>query len=286
MKYIVSLIGHTFFNPILFIYFSFSASAVSENIYIKGEGTNIYHLNFTIYFLFSLISAVLIYSLVKLYNRFSKNQVHLKEIVQTKHFYLQLFAYAVTILTLKSYSDGMEGNIMGFIFFPMLIFGSVAISLPYLSFLFKRFHIGKQNLDLNLRTRMLIHLFNPLLLSSLLPMQEPELKDSGIILELIAVILTITITYVFFLSIHWALFKILKKPFAISEYFGENETLNYYLPFIYGGFVFIRNGFLLKQEWFAKFELLNIFHFPMMVFIILILFMNYIRYLQKRLFVP
>lgn len=285
MKYAISLLGHFFLNPILFIYFSFVAPTLSDGIYIKVENTtNVYQLNMGFYFTFTLIVAAIVYALFFLYNKFSKYPLHLKEIAQTKFFYLQLLGYGSTALTLSVYSEGMEGNIMGFIFFPMVLLGSLCLSLPYIKMFFTHFQIGKEPIELELKLRFLIHLFNPFVINALTSVPLDPLANEGTGMKIFMVLLTIAIEYGVFLGVHWLIFKAFGKSFTVSQFFGEKEYLQYWIPYIGGFYLFIRNMILVDQKWFQEFgQYINLIHYPVFMFAMILAFANYFSYLKKYL---
>ncbi|WBX73492.1 hypothetical protein PG913_11740 [Tenacibaculum pacificus] len=218
-------------NPFSFLLFIILSSKKEAYFFTKEE-TNVTKLKVKPYLLFSVGYLTIILGITYLCNFFV--DFNFWEIFVPKNIFISVITWFVTGFTLRAYLKGMEGNIMGFIFFPMLAlsiitlftlsFSDLLSSHKFLSFSFPV-------LEINFWIRLLLHSFMPFyVLIYINSNNETEKQDFP------TSILSILILQILFFAVNWIFVYIFGSSINLSQFLGEGQTIIYYLP-ILGGFV-------------------------------------------------
>ncbi len=241
------------FSFLLFITFSFR----KESSFFTKEGTNVIKLKLVPYLFFSLIYLIIVLGLAYLCSIYV--DFNIWKIFVPKNLLISAITWMITVFTLRTYLKGMEGNIMGFIFFPLLALSTLTLFvfsfsdiLSYHKFL----SLNLPVLKLNFWLRLLLHSFMPFyILIYLNSNKDTKEKDW------IAPILSILILQMFFFGINWILIYLSGNSLSLSLFFGEGQTILYYLPML-GGFLcyllfFISKMILSKKGKQNKLEIIS-----------------------------
>ncbi|MET0356483.1 MAG: hypothetical protein ABW044_06865, partial [Cellvibrio sp.] len=151
-------------------------------------------------------------------------------------------------MTLNTYIKGMEGNVMGFIFFPMLLISSIALLLINTPALVREFNMGGQPLSLNSWLAFFAHACSPLLvlLFSLNAKNTGDASPKPIGLG--EKIIAIYIFYGFLLTAHWLVFFLSKSTFNVADFFGAGQSFVYFLPFLGGLLMHVYFSFMMDEK--------------------------------------
>ncbi|WP_233898084.1 hypothetical protein [Tenacibaculum piscium] len=218
-------------NPFSFLVFILLSSKKEAYFFTKEE-TNVTKLKVKPYLLFSVGYLTIILSITYLCNFFV--DFNFWEVFVPKNIFISIITWFVTAFTLRAYLKGMEGNIMGFIFFPMLALS--IITLFILSFFdilssYQFLTIHFPVLEINFWIRLLLHSFMPFyVLIYINSNNETEKQDFP------TSILSILILQILFFAVNWIFVYIFGSSINLSQFLGEGQTIIYYLP-ILGGFV-------------------------------------------------
>ncbi|MCG8183018.1 hypothetical protein [Tenacibaculum piscium] len=218
-------------NPFSFLLFILLSSKKEAYFFTKEE-TNVTKLKVKPYLLFSVGYLTIILSITYLCNFFV--DFNFWKVFVPKNIFISVITWFVTGFTLRTYLKGMEGNIMGFIFFPMLAlsiitlfilsFSDILSSHKFLSFSFPV-------LEINFWIRLLLHSFMPFyILIYINSNNETEKQDFP------TSVLSILILQILFFAVNWIFVYIFGSSINLSQFLGEGQTIIYYLP-ILGGFV-------------------------------------------------
>lgn len=174
--------------------------------------------------------------------------------------------------------SGVEGNIMGFIYFPMCVFGSLCFSFLYVSWLLKHWVLPEKPLSLNFKLKVLLHSFNPFLILFYSAQPLPEYENGGIAPVLIF-FFAITIFNFLWFPFYWLGFKFFKRPLNLQVYFGEQNTILYFIPYAFGIFLTFYLNIAIHIKMLNS---LNTFFLPVVWFLTAIMcslwFFNHVRF--------
>jgi hypothetical protein len=239
---ILLAITNILFNPFSFLFF-ITFSFKKDSYFFTKEGTNITRLKLAPYLLFYSIYLTAILGVAYLCSFYI--DFNFWEAFLPKNLYISSITWLITAFTLRTYLKGMEGNIMGFIFFPLLILSILTLTvfsffdiLSYPKLLTSNLPI----LKINLWLRLLIHSFCPFYIIVFLNSKEHEKREKD---DFITPLLSSLILQLMFFSINWVITYLFGNPLTFSLFFGEEQTIVYYIPMI-GGFLLFILFFLSK----------------------------------------
>lgn len=283
-------------SPICLLLFLIGTLGKGERFFTRIE-TNVYRLNFIPYLLYCAGYLVVLFSGALIYSWINHTDIALLQFFQPSNYTISIIGWCVTGATLMVYAKGMEGNIMGFIFFPLLILSTAALGISQLfalvqpsrmtvllaiwgivawmvfsrcmkmenkivGFVFFFFFIALSiaaatvdkatyaALDFPLLPNyfsltFLLHAFTPFYLLLLLHDKEGEaLKEDKPGVNLLA---SLFMQGLFF-GINWIIIGLFgQEPLTFRAFFGEGQTVFYYLPMLAGGLYWLL--FWLDKSW-------------------------------------
>ncbi|MCD8414039.1 hypothetical protein G1J88_02430 [Tenacibaculum dicentrarchi] len=233
------------FSFLLFILFSFRY----ESYFFTKEETNVSKLKLAPYIFFTGIYLSIILSITYLFSLFI--DFNIWKFFAPKHLFISVITWLITTSTLRTYLKGMEGNIMGFIFFPML--GISMFTLFVFSFFdilssYQFLTIHFPVLEINFWIRLLLHFFMPFyVLIYLNSNQEIQDENKELPNKFPAAILSILILQFFFFGLNWLFIYLFGSSINLSQFLGEGQTIVYYLPMI-SGFLYVVLFFTSKMK--------------------------------------
>lgn len=220
-------------NPFCIIFFLFFWSK-NESLYFETTNTNVQKLKPVPYLKYLVVFVGTILCITFLFKYFLFKDLDFWSIYLPKYYWLSIIGWVVSALTLYVYFKGMEGNIMGFIFFPplaLLILSLTIVNLPDLYSFFYRIELPVINISL--LPRYMVHLFLPFLLLFVTQKSEIEEKEYKLL-----PLFTSLLLQLFLYGLHRVVFKIWNIDLTFSAYFGEGQNILYYLPML-GGALYI-----------------------------------------------
>ncbi len=262
-------------NPYCLLFFFFFASH-NQTIYFENTGTNTQKLKIVPYTIFSLVFAIVVLSSTYLIGMLLPEKLDVWEAWQPKFYLSSVAGWLVTILTLKVYFKGMEGNIMGFIFFPLLAISSLALLIVNIPSMFAFFDsIEYPELPINFWLRLLLHAFLPfyVLIFVHSPDKSEKIKKTGA--EFIIASLLFQLIF-FFIS--WVIVKLSGSTLTFSRYFGKGQSIVYYFPMFAGLFYYLL--FILSKYVLSKNKIVEQIRYFTMVFISLLIIPEFYFYVQ------
>lgn len=246
MDYLIAALNFLL-SPITFLFFIFISTPFNHLIYAETQGINTMRLKPSAYVVFCLTAWMMFFMLVVFYNINAPQQVTLVDLLQPRYYWLSIASWFVTLFTLKTYVKGMEGNIMGFIFFPALAVTSLALLLVNISTVITGFNMGGNPLPLTTWPAFLLHGFNPLLVLLFYSNKEKQESQTGVT-KLTTNLMAIYTFYGFILALHWIVFKCFSIHFSLSEFFGVGQNAPYFLPLVAGALLHLYYGFSLSSR--------------------------------------
>ncbi|WBX71465.1 hypothetical protein [Tenacibaculum retecalamus] len=223
------------FNPfsfLIFIAFSFK----KNSYFFTKEATNVTKLKLVPYLCFYSIYLIVILSLTYLCSLYI--DFNIWDVFVPKNLLISAVTWLITGFTLRVYLKGMEGNIMGFIFFPLLALSILTLTVfsffDVLSYQ-KLLTLQLSELKINFWIRLLIHSFCPFYIILFLTNNNVEKENP----DWIAPLISSLILQVLFFSINWVIIYLFGNSLTFSQFFGEGETIIYYIPMIGGFLLFI-----------------------------------------------
>ncbi|MCX2681959.1 hypothetical protein OOZ15_18555 [Galbibacter sp. EGI 63066] len=106
------------------------------NRFFVPTGMNTTKLKKLPYFIYIIIYTAVVLGITYAIGFFTVDDFNIWMVYQPKYYWLSFVAWGITAFTIREYFRGMEGNIMGFIFFPMLFFSSLALFVVNIADLF------------------------------------------------------------------------------------------------------------------------------------------------------
>ncbi|MBU2915719.1 hypothetical protein [Reichenbachiella agariperforans] len=202
---------------------------------------------------------------------------------QPKYWWLSAIGWAVTLFTLRTYFRGMEGNIMGFIFFPMIAVTSLALIAVNVSSLFSlSADVSAPTVDARYFWLGFVgHAFMPiqLLLFSQETLKNGKAISQTVLEQRIVPLLGVLIFQMLLFGLHWTAVKLFGERLTFAQFFGEGESLLYFVPMLGGGLYFLMSTLVAKENRNDS-KLWSIVIFLTLSFGVLQLF-NYIRMLKE-----
>ncbi|CAM1351171.1 hypothetical protein [Tenacibaculum insulae] len=213
------------FSFLLFLTFSFGKET---SFYIKTT-TNVTKLKLVPYLCFSFTYLAMLLLLIYLCNFYI--DFNLWEMFIPKNIVISIITWGITIITLRTYLKGMEGNIMGFIFFPLLALSMLTLFIcSFLDILsYHHLLIAKLPiLKIDFWIRLILHLFFPFYLLIFLNTTKNTSENN----HWIATIFSSLILQLIFFGGNWIAVYLFGGSLTFSLFFGEQQTILYYLPII------------------------------------------------------
>lgn len=270
-------------SPLSFIlFFVIISTPFSRFVFKPTESTNVSRLVPWTYLVFCAVLFLSELALVSVYNLTAPQPVNLIEIFQPKYYWISIICWLVTAFTLHTYINGMEGNVMGFIFFPMLLISSIVLLLVNTPAVVREFNMGGQPLELNHWLAFFIHGCNPLLVL-FFGLNANATNESAKPISTEGKVIAIYIFYGFILAAHWLVFLLSTNSFSVVDFFGAGQSFVYFLPFLGGLLMHIYFGFSIEaklSEGLLKNSVGVIFKI-IVVLSVLLQCINYIQYIKR-----
>lgn len=226
-------------NPFSLLFFIlFGTHNSHEHRYFVSTGTNVSRLLLGPYLLFLLfyIGMVLL-PFYGYYLIFQDSSADFWATFQPKYYWLSIIGWLASGLTISTYLKGMEGNIMGFIYFPLLLLPAGALCFVNISdWASSVWTLDAPPLELNLWIRFALHSFSPLYV--VLFFMKNQDDENGKKEPMIVMLLSIVIIQLVLFGLHWLVFYLPGADITFSSYFGEGQSVLYYLPMA-TGFIFL-----------------------------------------------
>ncbi len=262
-------------NPYCLLFFFFFASN-NQSLYFESKGTNTQKLKIIPYAIYSLAFAIVVLLSTYFIGMLLPEKLDVWEAWQPKFYISSVAGWLVTILTLKVYFKGMEGNVMGFIFFPLLAISSLVLLIVNIPSMFTFFgRIESPQLPLNFWPRLLLHAFLPFYVLIFIhsPDKSGKVKKTGAEFFIASLLLQL----IFFL-INLVIVKLLGGNLTFSMYFGEGQSIAYYFPMFAGLFYYLL--FMLSKYILPTNKLVEHIRYYAMVFISLLIIPELYFYIQ------
>ncbi|MFK7796292.1 MAG: hypothetical protein AB8E82_02485 [Aureispira sp.] len=128
-------------NPFCLLLFLFANFGIKNQFFTK-TGTNVYRLNGSPYLIYCIIYIAVLFLGAAIVDWATPLDIDLLTVFLPNSYFFSIPVWCVTALTLIVYFNGMEGNIMGFIFFPLLMISCAALVVSNLSLLFQALNLG------------------------------------------------------------------------------------------------------------------------------------------------
>lgn len=266
-------------SPICFVFFLL-VSYANQSIFFESKESNTQKLKIVPYLIYSLLYVLTIVLVTYGLSNIVSEQFTIEELYQPKYYWLSIIGWGITLLTIKTYLKGMEGNIMGFIFFPLLIVSSIALIVVNAPDVYMFVSAIKSPVvEFNFWTRLLLHLFLPFYI--LLFINSPEEKEKTQRGCFNIIFGSLFFQLVFF-GFNWLVAKVFSHGLTFSQFFGEGQTVIYYLPMLGGMCCFIvflltNSTFLSNNKWFKS---INGMITLLAVLLIVLQLFNYIQLIR------
>ncbi|MBX2843828.1 MAG: hypothetical protein KTR26_18800 [Flammeovirgaceae bacterium] len=216
----------------------------SNKSFFTPVGTNTVKLKIIPYLIFLVVYTGLVLGITYGISQFLPADFNIWEVYQPKYLWLSLIGWMVTIIIVKSYLSGMEGNVMGFIFFPMLVAATGALLLVNITTIFsfsgniKLPELSQEYFWLGFAA----HGFLPFqMLMTSKSLQDKENDEWSL-----PIITSVVFQMMIFVP-HWIVVKIFGEGLTFYQYFGAGQSLLYYIPMLGGFFYFLINLFQAKS---------------------------------------
>lgn len=128
-------------NPFCLLLFLF-ANFGSKSSFFTKVSTNVYRLNGKPYLIYCMTYITVLFVGAVIVDWATPLNVDLMTVFLPNSYFFSIPVWCITGLTLMVYFSGMEGNIMGFIFFPLLIIACAALIVSNLSLVFQFPNLG------------------------------------------------------------------------------------------------------------------------------------------------
>ena len=263
-------------NPFCVLFFIIFASSNNKRYFIP-DGTNTHKLKPLPYFTFVALYLVVLLGATFLWTYYSSADFTIWEVYTPRTYWVSIPVWLVTGFTLSTYFKGMEGNIMGFIFFPLLLMASFAlIAVNFMSIFSNSWSFNLPVIEYNFWLLFVLHAFSPIyVLLSLNTSNSLEKQQ----MDWISPMITSIILQLFFFGIHWVTCYVIGVSMSFSQFFGAGQNIVYYLPMGFG-LIYYLFFFLSKNETFAKYIGKDRFNWLIALFTILAALVQAINYFR------
>lgn len=278
-------------SPLTFLLFFIISTPFNRFIFRPTESTNVTRLIPWTYLVFCVVLFSLSFGLVDIYNITAPHSASLIDILQPKYYWVSILCWLATAFTLNTYVKGMEGNVMGFIFFPMLLVSSIALLAINIPGLVREFNMGGQPLTLNPWIAFLLHGCSPLLVLlfnvNTTNANNTNTSNTGepspTQITVSGKILSIYIFYGLLIGAHWLLFLLSKNSFSLAEFFGAGQSFVYFLPFLGGLLLHTYYGFSINKKLGdgALKNTVDLIFNAVITLCVILEFINYVQYIKR-----
>ena len=230
---------NVFFSPFgVLFFFLFN---LGESKYFEQTETNTSRLKLIPFLVHHIIFTLFILGVTYLWSIYSYDRFSVWDVFIPKYYWVSGLGWLVTIFFIKTYLEGMEGNIMGFIFFPMLLMPIILLFAVNIGGFLSidnqaRLMLIGSEIDLNIWVRVLLHTFLPIYILLFLNKNNTEIGED---VHWGGFLISSLILQMMFFVFHWLIFLVTNQEFTFSQYFGENQNMVYYLPMVVGVVYFI-----------------------------------------------
>ena len=263
-------------NPFCLVFFFFFATS-KQSLYFENKGTNTQKLKVVPYLVYCLVFALAVLLITYLVGLLLPEGLNIWEIYQPKYYWLSIPGWLVTSLTLSAYFKGMEGNIMGFIFFPLLSISSLALLIANVSDIFMfSVNIEAPAIALNFWIRLLLHAFLPFYILVFINVPDKNGKKEK---DWLGPIFGSLIFQLIFFGINWLIVKLWGNGLTFSQFFGQGQSIIYYLP-MFGGMLYYISYLLSKYTTLSKNRVVERVSYFVMIFATLLMLLQLFNYIQ------
>ncbi len=223
-------------SPFCLLFFVFYASSNSSR-YFTPSGTNVYKLKPIPYLIYTAIYLVVILGLSYLWTILSDSNESMWEIFTPRYYWVSIPVWVITGFTIRAYLNGMEGNIMGFIYFPFLALSSIVlIGVNFMGLFSASWDFNLPILDYNFGVLFAVHAFSPMYV--LLIVNRTDTYSDKPNDWISAIITTIILQLMLFVP-NWGIVKVLGGELSFYQFFGEGQDVVYYMPMVVGLLYFV-----------------------------------------------
>lgn len=262
------------FSPFALLLFLFSFSANKDHFFVS-VGTNTSRLKAVPYLVYLSVFTIIV--LATTFWVAPWLLINPANVFVPKYYWVSIPAWLVTAWTTYTYFRGMEGNIMGFIFFPMIAIVTMALLIVNLPDLYH----ATASIQLPAIPKQyfwpsyFLHAFMPLqLMLFLTEMKQDESKKSEWYVSLLGVL----IFQLFQFVIHWILVYFFGQEMDFKSFFGMGQSMLYYVPAL-GGLIYFLLIMVANEQ--RPMESLNFIARPILVICVLLQSFNYFRLLGE-----
>lgn len=220
-------------NPFGLLFFLFCVSG-NNKLFYSPAGTNIVKLKIKPFVIFHSVFAALVLGLTFGFGYLFVDGFEIWEAYQPKYYWLSIIGWGVTLITLKTYFSGMEGNIMGFIFFPMLAVTSIGLLVANVASLFsvsvaiETPQVSQDYFWLGFAAQCFLPIHIMMLSAS---SKDPANR------EWYLPIFSSLIFQLMLFSVNWLVITFFGGNISFKMYFGAGQNYLFYLPIV-GGFLY------------------------------------------------
>jgi len=213
------------FNPFCLLLFFFYGLNKESTYFVLTDKTNVTRLKPLPYIIHTVIYVTIICSATYIWSLYSYEVIDIWEVFVPKNYRVSIPIWIIIAYTIYTCFKGMEGNVMGFIFFPLLVFSSlilIGINVKDLFYFNWKLSTDLPILKLFLWIRLIAHVFLPACV--LLSINTDKNKDKRE-KDWLLTRLTISILQLILFSVHWLVIKLFGKSLTFSQFFGEEQTI-------------------------------------------------------------
>ncbi|MDW7692821.1 hypothetical protein R9C00_11190 [Flammeovirgaceae bacterium SG7u.111] len=204
--------------------------------YFTPSGGNTHKLNLIPYLIFTGLYVGVVLGLTYLWCTIFSIEVYVWQVFKPKYFLVSLGVWIAVGFSISTHLKGMEGNILGFIFFPILLLCAIVlVGVNVMDVVPHFLSIESPKLPLNLWLRVLLHVFLPIYMVTIINSDAQKKEDDG--LGWLSTTLTSLIMQLMLFGVHWLVIYAFGTSISFSQFFGEGQTVLYYSPML-GGFLF------------------------------------------------
>ncbi|MBL6446007.1 hypothetical protein JMN32_06785 [Fulvivirga sp. 29W222] len=248
-----------------------------KSSFFTKVGVNTVRLNRRAYFVYLMVFAVLVLAITYGIGYFTSADFDVCEVYQPKYYWLSFIGWGVTVFTLYGYFHGMEGNIMGFIYFPLLFISSFGLFVVNIADIFSfATHINTPPVSAKyFWLGFAGHVFMPFqaLLFTNLIKEGDEKKEWSV--PIVAGLLYQMILF----GLNWIIVKLFGNGVTFAEFFGEGQDLLYFIPMV-GGFFYYLFYFVRTKNETGDRTLVGWFVYALTLATILLVFLQAFNYIH------
>lgn len=235
------------FSFILFLILSFS----KEQKFYTSISTNTNRLHLMPYLVYSVLIAGSIALITYIASLVLPSDFTVWEVFRPRYLWLSAIGWGITIWTLLTYLKGMEGNIMGFIFFPMLALSCFALMVVNIAPLFSfSINLELPAFSFNFWIGFALHMFSPMYILLYINSEQGLEKENP---EPLSPLISSLALQLFLYTAHWLVLVIFGIQLDFQTFFGAEQSWLYFLPmatgFVYFSLYYLSQYKVLKKDW-------------------------------------